>query len=96
MVEIWVENMCYSLTLWWETRSTLRVLPTGGKGKSVETEEEVEGEPQPREGKRVKEAKGGSRPEVQAQFADGTRRLTSGSGRPMECSRGPYGSQLKP
>ena len=62
MVEIWVENMCYSLTLWWETRPTLRVLPTGGKGKSVATEGEVEGEPQPREGKRVKEAKGGSSP----------------------------------
>ena len=45
MVEIWVENMCYSLTLWWETRPTLRVLPTGGKGKSLVTEGEVKGEP---------------------------------------------------
>ena len=96
MVEIWVGNMCYSLTLWWETRPTLSVSPTGGKGKSVVTEGEVEGEAHSREGKRVKEAKGGSRPEVQMQSADGTRRLTSGSGRPMECSRGPYGLQLKP
>ncbi|RVX09332.1 hypothetical protein CK203_015350 [Vitis vinifera] len=47
-------------------------------------------------GQALKEAKGGSRPEVQMQSADGTRRLTSGSGRPMECSRGPYGLQLKP
>ncbi|RVW53118.1 LINE-1 retrotransposable element ORF2 protein [Vitis vinifera] len=85
MVEIWVENMCYSLTLWWETRPTLRVLPTGGKGKSVATEGEVEGEPQPREGKRVRRQRG-LEPEVQTQSADGTRRLTSGSGRPMECS----------
>ena len=96
MVEIWVENMCYSLTLWWETRPTLRVLPTGGKGKSVATEGEVEGEPQPREGKRVREAEGGSRLEVQTQSADVTRRLTYGSGRPMECYRGLNGPQLKP
>ncbi|RVW79942.1 hypothetical protein CK203_047496 [Vitis vinifera] len=60
------------------------------------TEGEVEGEAHSREGKRVKEAKGGSWPEVQLQSADGTERLTSGSGRPMECSRGPYGLQLKP
>ncbi|KAL6350788.1 hypothetical protein AAG906_031374 [Vitis piasezkii] len=71
MVEIWVGDMCYSLTLWWETRPTLSVSPTGGKGKAVVTEGET-------------------------QSADGTRRLTSGSGRPMECSRGPYGLQLKP
>ena len=45
MVEILVENMCYALTLWWETRPTLRVLPTGGKGKSLVTEGEVKGEP---------------------------------------------------
>ena len=96
MVEIWVGKMCYSLTLWWETRPTLSMSPTGEKGKSVVTEGEVEGEAHSREGKRVKEAKGGSRPEVQMQSADGTRRLTSGSGRPMECSRGPYGLQLKP
>ncbi|WJZ93090.1 hypothetical protein VitviT2T_012052 [Vitis vinifera] len=26
MVDIWVENMCYSLALWWKTRPTLRLL----------------------------------------------------------------------
>ena len=61
-VEIWVENMCYSLTLWWETRPTLRVMPTVEKGKPLVTYGEVEGEFQPREGKRVREAEGGSRP----------------------------------
>ena len=61
-VEIWVENMCYSLTLWWETRPTLRVMPTVEKGKPLVTDGEVEGEFQPREGKRVREAEGGSRP----------------------------------
>ena len=80
MVEIWVENMCYSLTLWWEIRSTLRVMPTVEKGKPLVTDGEVEGEFQPREGKHVREAEGGSRLEEQTQFADGTRRLTFGSG----------------
>ena len=96
MVEIWVENMCYSLTLWWETRPALRVLPTGEKGKSLVTDGEEEGEPQPREGKRVREAGGGSRLEVQKQSVDGTRRLTSGLGRTTECYRGLNGPQLKP
>ena len=96
MVEIWVENMCYSLTLWWETRPALRVLPTGEKGKSPVTDGEEEGEPQPPEGKRVREAGGGSRLEVQKQSADGTRRLTSGLGHTTECYRGLNGPQLKP
>ncbi|RVW34156.1 hypothetical protein CK203_092840 [Vitis vinifera] len=32
MVDVWVENMCYSLALWWETRPTLRALPTDERG----------------------------------------------------------------
>ena len=72
MVEIWVENMCYSLTLWWETRPTLRVVLTVEKGKPLRTDGEVEGEPQPCEGKRVREAEGGSRLEEQLQTVDGT------------------------
>ncbi|RVW81853.1 putative mitochondrial protein [Vitis vinifera] len=96
MVDIWVENMCYSLTLWWEIRPTLRVLPTDEKGKPFVTEGEVEGEFQPRKGKRVREAEGGPRLEEQTQFADGTRRLTSGLGRPMDCYHGLGGSHLRP
>ena len=94
MVEIWVENMCYSLALWWETRPTLRMMPTDEKGKTFATAREVEGEVQPREGKRVMEAEGGPRLEDQTQSVDGTRRLTSGSGRPMDCLYGMGGSHL--
>ncbi|RVW47703.1 hypothetical protein CK203_107043 [Vitis vinifera] len=76
MVEIWVENMCYSLTLWWETRPTLRVMSTDEKGKPFVTDGEVECEFQPREGKHVREAEGGSRLKEQTQSTDGTRRLS--------------------
>ncbi|RVX05710.1 hypothetical protein CK203_027385 [Vitis vinifera] len=96
MMDIWVENMCYSLALWWETRLMLRALPTDERGKPFVTAGEVEGEVQPREGKRVMEAEGGPRLEDQAQLVDGTRRLISGSGRPMDCFRGLDGSHLGP
>ncbi|RVW74084.1 hypothetical protein CK203_052234 [Vitis vinifera] len=76
MVEICVENLCYSLSLWWETRPTMRVTSTVEKGKSIGADEEdegggaegeVEGEVQPREGKRVRKVGGGSRLEEQLQ-----------------------------
>ncbi|RVW66286.1 hypothetical protein CK203_066249 [Vitis vinifera] len=63
MVEVCVENLCYSLSLWWETRPTMRVTSTVEKGKFIGADEEdegggaegeVEGEVQPREGKRVR------------------------------------------
>ncbi|RVW98077.1 hypothetical protein CK203_029006 [Vitis vinifera] len=44
-----------------EFGSTLRVMPTVEKGKPLVTDGEVEGEFLPREGKRVREAEGGSR-----------------------------------
>ncbi|RVW16323.1 hypothetical protein CK203_067824 [Vitis vinifera] len=105
MVEICVENLCYSLSLWWETRPTMRVTSTVEKGKSIGADEEdegggaegeVEGEVQPREGKRVRKVEGGSRLEEQLQKVDGTRKLTHGSGRSTECSRGLGALQLRP
>ena len=95
-VEIWVENMRYSLALWWETRPTLRLLPTEERGKPFEAVGEVEGEVLPREGKRVMEDEGGPRLEDQMQSADGTRGQTSGSGCPLDCSRGLVGSPFGP
>ena len=96
-VEIWVENMRYSLSLWWETRPTLRSLSAEEKGKPFEAVGEVEGEFLPCEGKHVLEDEGGPRLEDQTQSADGTRGQTSGSGRPLDYSRGlarsPYGPQ---
>ncbi|RVW34362.1 Transposon TX1 uncharacterized 149 kDa protein [Vitis vinifera] len=105
MVEVCVENLCYSLSLWWETRPTMRVTSTVEKGKSIGADEEdegggaegeVEGEVQPREGKRVRKVGGGSRLEEQLQKVDGTRKATHGSGRSTECSRGLGALQLRP
>ncbi|RVW40080.1 hypothetical protein CK203_081928 [Vitis vinifera] len=75
------------------------------EGKSIGADEEdegggaegeVEGEVQPREGKRVRKVGGGSRLEEQLQKVDGTRKATHGSGRSTECSRGLGALQLRP
>ena len=95
-VEIWVENMRYSLSLWWETMPTLRSLSAGERGKPFEAIGEVEGEVLPREGKCVLEDEGGLRLEDQMQSADGTQGQTSGSGRPLDCSQGLAGSPYGP
>ena len=42
VVEIWVEGVCYSLTLWWEVRPVMRSLPTEKSGKKIRVEGEVE------------------------------------------------------
>ena len=53
--------MCYSLTLWWEVRPVMRAATAGKKGKKVATGEKVGGEACTHTGKRVLEAKDGSR-----------------------------------
>ncbi|RVW65781.1 hypothetical protein CK203_007244 [Vitis vinifera] len=87
------------------TRPMMRVTSTVEKGKSIGADEEdegggaegeVEGEVQPREGKRVRKVGGGSRLEEQLQKVDGTRKVTHGSGRSTECSRGLGALQLRP
>ena len=71
-VEIWVENMRYSLSLWWETRPTLRSLLTEERGKPFEAVGKVEGEFLPPKGKSVLEDEGGPRLEDQMQSTDET------------------------
>ena len=34
VVEIGVEGVCYSLTLWWEVRPVMRLLPAERRGKN--------------------------------------------------------------
>ncbi|RVW96968.1 hypothetical protein CK203_032366 [Vitis vinifera] len=95
--EAWVRIVGLPISLWnRDILSKVGEACGGFLGMDVKTERMEELQWARIRGKRVKEAKGGSRPEVQMQSTDGTRRLTSGSGRPMECSRGPYGLQLKP
>ncbi|RVW43465.1 hypothetical protein CK203_095326 [Vitis vinifera] len=57
-VDIWVENTCYSVALWWEIRPTLRKLQAADKGRNLAAAGEGAGEFQPREGKRVMEEEG--------------------------------------
>ncbi|RVW80611.1 hypothetical protein CK203_044331 [Vitis vinifera] len=35
MVDIWVENTCYAVALWWEIRPTLRKLQADDKGRTL-------------------------------------------------------------
>ncbi|KAJ9686979.1 hypothetical protein PVL29_015719 [Vitis rotundifolia] len=63
-VEIWVEEECYTLTLWWEVRSFLKSLLVGKKGKISGSEGEVEGEGATRAGKHVRLGEGVSSPDA--------------------------------
>ena len=56
VVEVWVEELCYSLTLWWEARPVMRATMAGKRGKKVATGEEVGGEACTRAGEHVLEA----------------------------------------
>ncbi|RVX07587.1 hypothetical protein CK203_025237 [Vitis vinifera] len=44
MVDIWVENTCYAVALWWEIRPTLRKLQADDKGRTLAAAGEGEGE----------------------------------------------------
>ena len=98
MMEIWVEGVCYSLTLWWEVRQVMRLVPTEKSGKKSGAEREVEGEGEvfARVGKRVLEEDDDTRLETQSQSANGTQGQTSGSGRPLVRYRGLDGSSVGP
>ena len=78
VVEVWVEELCYSLTLWWEVRPVIRAATAGKRGKKVATREEVGGEACTRTGERVLEAKDGSRLEALLLLVNGTRGQSSG------------------
>ncbi|KAL6332029.1 hypothetical protein AAG906_020388 [Vitis piasezkii] len=77
VVEVWVEELCYSVTLWWEVRPEMRA---STREKSVATGEEVRGEACTCAGERIMEANDGSRLEALLLHADGTRGQSSGSG----------------
>ena len=82
-VEIWVDERCYVLTLWWEIKPLLRIFPTDQSGKKAAVDVEVGGEAVTRAGKRVVEEGNDTSYEVMSQSADGTQRQSFGSGRPL-------------
>ncbi|KAJ9692950.1 hypothetical protein PVL29_011872 [Vitis rotundifolia] len=97
-VEIWVEEECYTLTLWWEVRPLLKSVRIGKERKSSGSEGEVEGDGATRAGKQVRMGEGGSSPDALLQPVDGTGAQSSGlecmMDRPRETSKG--GGEPKP
>ncbi|RVX10845.1 hypothetical protein CK203_018176 [Vitis vinifera] len=96
VVEVSVEELCYSLTLWREVRPVMRAATARKRRKFVATGEEVGGAACTCAGERVLEAKGGSRLEALLLHADGTWGQSSGSGQVMDPIRsfdGPPGGQ---
>ena len=71
-VEVWVEELCYWVTLWWKVRPVMKVMTTGKRGKTVAIGEEVGGEACTRASECLMEAKEGSRLEALLLPADGT------------------------
>ncbi|KAL6324765.1 hypothetical protein AAG906_018292 [Vitis piasezkii] len=88
-VEIWVDERCYVLTLWWEIRPLLRIFPSVQSGKKVAVDVEVGGESVTRAGKRVMEEGNDPSYEVMIKAAE-LQRQSSGSGRPL----GSFGAMM--
>ena len=84
MVEVWIEDLCYALTLWWEVRPVLKVGSAGLRGLKNDAVVEVGGEACARVKRRVMEMEDVARIETLQQLVDGTRGQSSGSGRPVE------------
>ena len=84
MVEVWIEDLCYALTLWWEVRPVLKVGPAGLRGGKNAEAVEVGGEARARANKRVMEMGGVTRIEALQQLVDGTRGQSCGSGQPVD------------
>ena len=95
-VEVWVEELCYSVTLWWEVRPVMKVSTTGKKGKAVAAGEEVGGDVSAHASERVTVAMEGSRLEDTLLTADGTRGQSNGSGQTPNPSRSDDGSPSGP
>ena len=80
VVEVWVEDLCYEVTLWWEVRPVLRTAMARKSGNIVGTESEVGGEAIKRAVERVRGEDDAPRLEDLLRPADGTRGQTSGLG----------------
>ncbi|KAL6326002.1 hypothetical protein AAG906_038494 [Vitis piasezkii] len=93
-VEVWIEESCYSVTLWWEVRPVMKVSTTGKKGKAVATGEEVGGDVSACASECVTVAMEGSRLEDILLTADGTRGQSSGSSQTSDLSRSDDGSPV--
>lgn len=90
-LEISIEEVCYSLTLWWEIRPSIRKISSSSCGKINIPREEVGGEIIARAGQRMVEEEDDTRLETLQQLAEGTWGQASGSRRHMDLNRSKIG-----
>ena len=73
VVEVWAEDLCYEVTLWWEIKHILRTAMARKSGNIVDTEGEVGGEAITRAVERVRGEDDTPRLEDLLRPVDGTR-----------------------
>ena len=78
-LEIWINEVCYSLFLWWEIRPSLRKILSDTRRKTNSSRDEVGGDNNAHASQRVVEEKGDVRLEVLQQPVEGTWGQESGS-----------------
>ena len=78
VVEVWAEDLCYEVTLWWEVRPVLRTAMARKSGNIVGTKGEVGGEAIECAVERVRGEDDAPRLEDLLRLADGMRGQTSG------------------
>ena len=96
VLEIWIEEVCYSLFLWWEIRPSLRKASFDNRGKACCSRGKVGGDAIARIGPRVVEEEEDARLKVLQQSVEGTGRQVSGPGRKEDPSRSQVGSGARP
>ena len=96
VLEIWNEEVCYSLILWWEIRSSLRKASFDSRGKTNNSRYEVRGDINARVGSRVVEEEGDARLEVLQRLAERTCGQASRSGCKVDSRRSQNGSVAQP
>ena len=95
-LEIWIEEVCYSLILWWEIRPSLRKASFDSRGKTNSSRDEVGGDVNACVGLRVVEEEGDTRLKVLQRPVEGTCGQVSGPGRKVDSRRSQNRSVARP
>ena len=88
VVEVWAEDVCYEITLWWEIRPALRMARERKSENKAVSEGEVGVEAIARAVERVRGKDGGPSLEVLLRTDDGTKGQYSGSGQAKDLGLG--------
>ena len=87
VLEIWIEEVYYSLILWWEIRPSLRKASFDSRGKTNNSRDEVGGDVNARVGPCVVEEEGDVGLKVLQRLVEGTCGQASGPGRKVDSRR---------